>query len=123
MIKQSKQVLIAEDDTFLTNIMGKVFKQHGIRVVLVNNGQEALEALKREVPDVLLLDLLMPVLDGFGVMKAMKEKHVQCPIVVVSNVGDKVTRDKCKAFHVKAYLVKSDMDDDALWPAIEKYLK
>ncbi len=118
----NKHILIAEDDTFLAEMMGKALEQHGMRVTIANDGQEALKAMEKEMPDLLLLDLLMPILDGHGVLKAMKEKNLECLVIVVSNISDKATRDKCKEFNVKDYFVKSDMDDDALWPAIEKYL-
>ena len=65
----------------------------------------------------------MPVLDGHGVMQAMQQKKIDCPIVVVSNISDKMTRQKCKEMNVKDYFVKSDMDDDNLWGAIEKYVR
>ena len=87
-----------------------------------HNGNEAIEALQKKVPDLMLLDLLLPGLDGFGVLQAMKEKGFGCPVIVVSNLSDKKSRDKCKALGAKEYFVKSDMDDDALWPALEKYL-
>ncbi|OGJ61078.1 hypothetical protein A3C37_03370 [Candidatus Peribacteria bacterium RIFCSPHIGHO2_02_FULL_53_20] len=123
MSTQSKYVLIAEDAKFIADIMGNIIKEHGIRVTITHNGQEALDAMEKELPDVVLLDLLMPVLDGHGVMKAMKEKKLDCPVIVVSNISDKKTRDKCKGMNVKDYFVKSDMDDDELWLVVEKYLK
>lgn len=119
----SKHVLIAEDDARLAEMMGKVLNKYNVRVTITYNGQEAVQALEKEVPDLLLLDVLMPVLDGHGVMKAMKEKNMDCPVIVLSNLSDKMTREKCEEMDVKNYFVKNDMDDDDLWPAIEKYLK
>jgi two-component system response regulator VicR len=123
MSKQNKYVIIAEDAKFIADIMANIIKEHGIRVTITHNGQEALEAMEKELPDVLLLDLLMPVLGGLGVMKAMKERHLDCPVIVVSNISDKKTRDICKDMDVKEYFIKSDMDDDDLWVVIEKYLR
>ena len=122
MAKQNKHILIAEDEASLAGVMGEVLSKSNVSVTVTHNGREALEAMEKKVPDVLILDILMPVLDGHGVMKAMKEKHLHCPVIVVSNLSDQITRDKCKEFHVKDYFVKSDMDDDDLWPAIQKFL-
>ena len=119
----SKHILIAEDDTALAQMMGKVLSKKNVRVTVAYNGQEAVEALEKEVPDLLLLDILMPVLDGHNVMKTMKEKSLDCPVIVLSNLSDKMTRDKCKEMRVENYFVKNDMDDDSLWPAVEKYLR
>jgi len=119
----SKHVLIAEDDSSLAEMMGKVLHKYNVRVTITYNGQEALQALEKEVPDLLLLDVLMPVLDGHCVLKTMKEKRLDCPVIVLSNLSDRMTREKCKKMDVKNYFVKNDMDDDDLWPAIEKYLQ
>lgn len=119
----SKHVLIAEDDAPLAAMMEKVLQKYNVRVTITYNGQEAVEALEKEVPDLLLLDVLMPVLDGHGVIRVMKEKKLDCPVIVLSNLSDKMTREKCKEMHVKNYFVKNEMDDDDLWPAIEKYLE
>lgn len=123
MTAHNKHILIAEDETSIASVMGEVLSKNNVRVTVTHNGQEALEAMEKEVPDVLVLDILMPVLDGHNVIKTMKEKHLDCPIIVVSNLSDQRTRDKCKEVgNVKEYFVKSDMDDDDLWNAIQKYL-
>src|SRR3989338_6133059 len=114
----SKHVLIAEDDTSLAEMMGKVLTKYNVRVTITYNGQEAVNALEKEVPNLLLLDILMPVLDGHGVMKVMKEKNLDCPVIILSNLSDKMTREKCKQMQAKNYFVKNDMDDDDLWPSI-----
>lgn len=119
----SKHVLIAEDDTLLADMMGNILGKYGVRVTIAYNGQEALNAMEKEVPDLLLLDVLMPVLDGHGVMQAMKEKKLYCVVIVLSNLNDTMTKSKCKEMNVQNYFVKNDMDDDALWPAIEQYLR
>lgn len=123
MTTQKKRILIVEDETSLASVMGEVLSKNNVHVTVTHNGQEALEAMEKEVPDVVVLDILMPVLDGHDVMKTMKKKHLDCPVIVVSNLSDQGTRDKCKEVgNVKEYFVKSDMDDDDLWTAIQKYL-
>ncbi len=119
----SKHVLIAEDDAPLAEMMGKVLQKYNVRVTITSNGKAAVEALEKEVPDLVLLDVLMPVLDGHDVMKMMKQKKLECPVIVVSNLSDKMTRDKCRQMDVENYIVKNDMDDDFLWPAVEKFLR
>ncbi len=119
----SKHVLIAEDDTLLADMMGKILSKNNVRVTITYNGQETIEALEKEKPDVLLLDVLMPVLDGHHVLKVMKEKKLDCPIIVLTNLNDAMTRKQCREMQVKEYFVKNDMDDDFLWPAVEKYLQ
>ena len=120
---KQQHVLIAEDDKFLAEIVGKFLKIRGLRVTIAHNGQEAMKIMESDTPDILLLDILLPVLDGHRVMQAMKEKNLECPVIVMSNLSDKLVQRKCKDMDVKAYFVKSDLDEDALWPAIEKHLR
>ena len=119
----SKHVLIAEDDVLLADMMAKILKKKNVRVTITYNGREALEVIKKDVPDVLLLDVLMPVLDGHAVLKAIEKKQVKCPVIIVSNLSDTKTRKRCKSMGAEKYFVKNDMDDDVLWPAVEKYLQ
>jgi len=118
-----KHVLIAEDDTLLAQMMGRILSKNNVRVTIAYNGQEALEVLEKEVPDVLLLDVLMPVLDGHGVLQAIREKQLGCPVIVLSNLSDRMTKEKCKKMDVQHYFVKNDLDDDSLWPVVEQYLR
>lgn len=119
----SKYVLIAEDDEALARMLGKVLQKYNVRVTITYNGQEAIDELEKEVPDLLLLDVLMPVKDGHEVLKVIKEKELECPVIVLSNLSDKMTREKCLKMKAKNYFVKNEMDDDDLWPAIEQYLR
>ena len=121
-MSKQKHVLIAEDDKFLAEIVGKFLSTQGLRVTIAHNGQETMEVMEKETPDVVLLDILLPILDGHGVLKAMKEKDLDCPVIVMSNLSDKRVRKKCEDMHVKAYLMKSDLDEHTLWLAIQKHL-
>ncbi|PIP65149.1 hypothetical protein COW95_03445 [Candidatus Peregrinibacteria bacterium CG22_combo_CG10-13_8_21_14_all_49_11] len=123
MNKRQKHILVAEDDTFLVDMMRKVLSKHDVRVSSAFNGKEAINLLDTDPPDLLLLDLLMPHVDGYAVLQHRKDKKSRFPVVVCSNLSDKVNRDKCKEFGVKEYLIKSDMDDEQLWPILEKYLR
>jgi CheY-like chemotaxis protein len=118
-----KHVLIAEDETFLADTMGKLLKKYSVRVTIAADGREAIGILEKEVPDLLLLDILLPVLDGHGVLKFIQDKQLKIPVIVLSNLYDRETKEKCKRMKVKHYIVKNDIDDDDLWPAIEKYLR
>jgi CheY-like chemotaxis protein len=121
-MNKQKHVLIAEDDKFLAEIVGRFLISRGLRVTITHNGQEAMEAMEKDIPDILLLDILLPVLDGRNVIKIMKERHLRCPIIVMSNLSDTLVQKQCKDMDVKEYFIKSDLDETSLWPSIEKYL-
>lgn len=123
MNASQKHVLIAEDDAFLLEMMKKVISSHGVHVSTAMNGQEAIDRIEKEQPDVLLLDLLMPQVDGFAVLEYRKKKNLIFPVVVCSNLSDKKSMIACSQFDVAEYVIKSDMDDGYIWTVVEKYLR
>ena len=123
MSKQSKHILIAEDEAFLLAMMQKVLTGHGARVSTALNGQEAIGIIDKDPPDLLLLDLLMPQVDGYAVLEHRKKKKMKFPVVVCSNLSDKTNILKCSEFDVSEYIIKSDMDDEQIWIIAEKYLR
>ncbi len=122
MSKSKKHILIAEDDAFLAKMMQRVVTGHGMDVTVVHDGREAIAAIKRNAPQMLLLDLLMPHVDGFGVLQHMKEEKLKFPVLVLSNLGDGENKKRCKDLGAVGYVVKSDIDDDQLWAVVKKYL-
>ena len=123
MNKKPKHILVAEDDTFLVGMMRKVLSKHDIRVSSAHNGQEAIDLIDSDPPHLLLLDLLMPHVDGYAVLQHIEKKKLKFPVLICSNLSDKTNRERCKKFGVKAYFIKSDIDDEQLWPIVEKFLK
>ena len=123
MTHETKRILLAEDDTFLTEILASTLQAHGVDVAIAHDGQKAIDSMDRSPPDLLLLDLLMPHVDGFAVLRHRQEKRYTFPVLVLSNLGDKIAREKCDALGISDYLVKSDMDDSQLWPIVETYLR
>jgi CheY-like chemotaxis protein len=79
-------VLVVEDDESIRNVIVDVLEERGFRVIPANNGAEALACLDRAQPDVMVLDLLMPVMHGWEFMESYAEKTggQLTPIVVVS---------------------------------------
>ncbi|NOS67444.1 MAG: response regulator [Candidatus Peribacteraceae bacterium] len=123
MSDRQKHVLVAEDEAFLLEMIRKVLSKHGIRVSTATNGQEAIDIIDKDPPDLLLLDLLMPQVDGFAVLQHRKKEKMKFPVLVCTNLSDKKSIVKCSDFDVNEYLIKSDIDDDQIWSAVEKYLQ
>ncbi len=106
----NKKILIAEDDNFLANAYRIKFEKSGFDVEIATDGKLALESLNSFVPDVILLDLIMPTMDGFGVLAELKksDKLSKIPVIVTSNLGQKEDMDKAKNLGAKDFFVKSD---------------
>lgn len=116
------RILIVEDDAFLNETIRLSLEDHDAQVRTAADGQEAVDLIEEEQPDLLLLDLLMPRQDGFFVLQHIRNKSYGFPIVILSNLSGDMTPEKCFAVGAKDYLVKSDMDEEDLWPRIFKYL-
>lgn len=88
MIRSSQKVCIVDDDDSIRDIYTTKFRREGFAVVSAKDGEEALQIIRQERPDVILLDIQMPVLDGIGVLKVLKGDPglAKIPIVVLSNI-------------------------------------
>jgi len=84
--KRAKKVLVVDDELDVQNLIKQIFEDEKIPVVTANNGAEALAAIKNEIPDLLLLDLMMPEMDGFDVIQALKAnpEWQEIPIIVIT---------------------------------------
>lgn len=88
-------VLIVEDDPDMRNIERAIFEVCGYRVCDASNGAEALTVLERSSPDVIVLDLMMPVMDGLSFLRERRARHVaeDVPVVCVTAAGEAMSRD------------------------------
>lgn len=84
---QHKRVLIVDDDPDVRKLLTSTLAPHRIEVDTASDGEEALDCLRQNTYAVILLDLLMPKLDGFGVLAAMKTDNLQSPPVVLVVTG------------------------------------
>lgn len=103
------KILIVEDDVVLVRMYRKKFELEGFEIIPTYSGGEGLAAASREKPDCILLDLMMPGIDGFTVMKTLKEdaNTKDIPIVVLTNLGtSKIFVEEAKRLGAKDYLIK-----------------
>ena len=110
----SKKVFIVEDDTFLGSILEQHMSERA-KVTLYRNGEEALAALKTETPDVLVLDIFLPGINGLDLLEQLrKDEHTKnLKVLVVSNTDEKKDRDRATslgaAFMIKAMTEPQDI--------------
>lgn len=122
MSKRRRHILVAEDDSFLIEIMIKTLRKHGVRVSGARNGQDAIDIIERDPPDLLLLDLLMPLVDGYAVLQHRKKQNMRFPVVVCTNLSDNMNESKCRTLGASGFFVKSDIDHEQLWTILKKHL-
>lgn len=111
-----KKILVAEDDKFLISAYKAKLGKMGWEVRVAADGEEALEVLQGFVPDVILLDVVMPKLDGFAALAAIKKNPslANIPVLLASNLGQKEDLDKGKALGAAGYIVKADLSIENL---------
>lgn len=107
---KKKKILLAEDDRFISRVYKDSLEQNGFEVVLATDGETALQRIKEDGLDLILLDLIMPVKNGFEVLEEMKmdNKLKKIPVMVLSNLGQDSDIQKSKELGVVDYLIKSD---------------
>lgn len=113
MTNTTETVLLVEDDYALSDAFGMILELSGYVVLKATNGQKALELLTAEKPNVILLDLLMPVMDGRGFLKKFDNKH-HIPVIVLSNLDSKSDVEDLEQLGASGYVLKSSMTPPAL---------
>lgn len=123
----SKQthILIVEDDLFLAEIYQKKFEMEGFKVSMANDGEKAVTDIKKKMPDLVLLDILLPKLDGFSVLEAIKSDNASkdIPVILLTNLGqqDDVQRGLEKG--AADYLIKTHFKPSEVVDKVRKLLK
>lgn len=115
--------LIAEDDPVLRDLYVRKFSNAEYQIRTAANGEEVISMVALQKPDLLLLDLNMPVLDGFGVLEKLPTDKRPFPVIIITNFEDQTTRDKAKKLGVDGYFVKKDMTIKSLVEMVEGLLK
>lgn len=108
----AKRVLIIDDDTYIRELYEEVLKNEGFDVVTAVDGQEGLHHLLEGGNDVILLDVMMPKLDGIGVLTKLKEsqpKNPNGPILLLTNLDHDPVLDQATALGIQKHLLKADM--------------
>ncbi len=107
---QTCRVLVVDDDEVILGAVAGILGQEGYRVDTATNGSEALEAIERTHPDLVLLDMRMPVLDGWAFARTLRERAIDLRIVVMTAAQD--ARRWAEEIGANAYLAKPfDLDD------------
>ena len=119
-----KKILVIEDEATLQKALNDVLVQEGYDVLSALDGMSGLNLALKENPDLILLDIILPKMDGFEVLKKLKEKDSQIPIIILTNLSDINDIQKALDLGATTYLVKADFHlDDVLKKVKETLLK
>jgi CheY-like chemotaxis protein len=119
----AKRVLIVEDEKSLAKAMGFVITRHGFEIRTVYSGEEALEILRKEKFDMVLLDVLLPAKGGLETLQEMRSGGDKTPVIILSNLSDAETMKHAKELGAQDYLLKSSTPILQVIEQIKSYLK
>lgn len=119
---KAKSILLVDDDRFITVAYKEGLGHAGFQVLIARDGIEALEVLKSFTPSIILLDLIMPKMNGFEFLDKIKSdnKFNNIPIIVLTNLSQQSDEDEARAHNIANYLVKADTSLSALIESIQK---
>lgn len=120
--KGPKRILIIEDEKPLSHALKLKLTHEGYDVAIAENGEEGLKAATDETFDLILIDIIMPKMDGFTVLAKLKEEGSTANVIVLSNLGQKEDVEKAKEFGVNTYMVKSNTPISRIVDAINTFL-
>ncbi|MDA1337429.1 MAG: response regulator [bacterium] len=118
------KILIIEDDKFLRELIVQKVSGEGYEALAASDGTEGLKIAQEEKPSLILLDLILPGMDGFEIllqMKAMEEiKHI--PVIILSNLGQKEDVDRAVELGAKDYMIKAHFTPGEITKKIKEVL-
>src|ERR1041385_7067053 len=120
-----KRVLIIEDDVFLGDVLAQKLTIEGFEVTLIRDGAEGLKSVQEIVPDLILLDIILPTMNGYEILehKEKDEKIRKVPVIVISNSGQPVEISRALALGVKDYMVKAQLDPADVVTKVKKFFE
>jgi DNA-binding response OmpR family regulator len=121
----AKKILIVEDDKFLRELMVRKLKNEGYEVLEAIDGEEGLKKIKEIKPDLVLLDLILPGIDGFEVLNQKKEdpKIAKIPVIILSNLGQREDVERGLRLGAMDYLVKANFTPQEIIQKVKNILE
>lgn len=114
-------ILVTDDSPFQRKIITSVLAEEGYDLIEASNGKEALIITEKKKPDLILLDLLMPDMDGFKFMEAARENNIDIPVVVLTSDIQDTTKEICLKLGAAGF-VNKPVEKENLLPVINRVI-
>lgn len=120
----TKTILIIEDDQTILSMYDSKFQGEGFEVLKAEDGNEGLKIAKKNQPDIIMLDIILPQIDGFTVLAELKKDKAtkNIPVVMLTNLGTTEDQKKGKKMGAEDYLVKASLTPAEISEKIKKIL-
>ncbi len=120
-----KKILLIEDDPFLGEMYAAKFSQSGFKIEIAIDGKKGMERIKTSRPDLVLLDIVLPKIDGFEILKKIKKdpRTKKIPVVLLTNLGQKNEVEKGLALGADEYIIKAHFTPTAVVAKVKEILE
>lgn len=107
--EERKKILLVDDDPFILDMYVLKFKERNFEIITATDGKTGLEKIRHDKPDVVLLDIVMPALDGFDVLQELKKQKPDHPmkIILLTNLGQKEDVERGMSLGADDYIIKA----------------
>jgi DNA-binding response OmpR family regulator len=119
-MKHSQNILIIEDEKTLAHALEQKLTRAGFLVSVAFNGEDGIALLEKNSFDLILLDLIMPKVDGFAVLSALCRKHDTTPVMVLTNLSQEEDMRRAREFGAKEFFIKSNTPIATIVERVEK---
>lgn len=117
-----KKILIVEDEDALASVLSAKFRLEGFAVLIADNGADGLRKIKEWQPDVILLDIVMPKMNGYEVLENLQKNNNKIPVIIISNSGQDIELEKVKKMGAADYIIKTQIEPGEVAQKVNKLL-
>lgn len=119
-----KKICIMEDDNDIRDIYSTKLRSEGYEILEAINGEEGMRIVKEKKPDLILLDLLMPIKNGYEVLKEIEQDNeiASIPVIILTNLDDEDSADKVGKYETRFYVIKSLTTPQKLFRIVKEVL-
>lgn len=124
MAENKVQILIVEDDPLMARLYSKVFTIEGYEVVMAEDGEAGLSAVHKSVPTIMLLDVMMPKMNGLELLEKLKAdpSTKKIPVIMLTNLAGQTDAEKAMTLGAVKYIVKSEYEPKAIVNMVKEIL-
>lgn len=120
----AKKLIVIEDDIFLARVYQAQLQEKGLEVTILETGEKAYDTVKSTKPDLIILDLILPLKNGFNVLEEIKKdkETSTIPVIVLTNLSQPSDINKVQKLGANEYIIKTDVTFKDVMSLIDKYL-
>jgi DNA-binding response OmpR family regulator len=119
-----KRILLIEDENLIADLLRRKLADEGYYVFVSGDGESGLEEIRAQKPDLVLLDIVLPRLNGFEVLRSMRKDETirRIPVIIISNSGQQTEIEEAKHLGVADWLVKTEFDPGEVVRKVKKQI-